>query len=93
VEWEVVGGPIDHAEPGVDGSGWVWVLRRGEEVRHVFVQISGPALAVSRGLAADTEQAIATRGGSEIDKAARMESLPRLINCTTVGCAVVDDPA
>jgi hypothetical protein len=57
----------------------------------VFVQVSGTALAVSRGLAADTEQAIATRGGSEVDKATRMESPPRVINCTTVGCVVIDD--
>jgi hypothetical protein len=34
---------------------------------------------------------IATRGGSEVDKAAHQEIPPRLINCTTMGCVFVDD--
>jgi hypothetical protein len=85
--WNVVGGPLDHAEPGVDGHGWIWELQRGEEVRRVFVQVSGTAFAVSRGLAHDVEAAIATRGGSEVDKAARLDDPPRMISCTTAGCA------
>jgi hypothetical protein len=87
VPWNVVGGPLDHAQPGVDGRGWIWELQRGDEVRRVFVQISGTAFAVSRGLAADTQAAIATRGGSEVDKAARLDEPPRIISCTTYGCA------
>ncbi len=85
--WAVVGGPIDHAEPGVDGRGWIWELQRGDETRRVFVQVSGTAFAVTRGLASDTGAAIATRGGSEVDKAAHLEEPPRVISCTTVGCA------
>ena len=38
--WAIVGGPVDHAEPGYDGRGWLWELRRGEAYRRVFVQIS-----------------------------------------------------
>lgn len=85
--WVVVGGPLDHAEPGVDGRGWIWEIQRGDEVRRVFVQVSGTALAVRSGLAADTEAAIATRGGSEIDKVARLDDPPRVVSCTTLGCA------
>lgn len=84
--WRVVGGPLDHAEPGVDGRGWIWELQKEDQVRRVFVQVSGTAFAVSRGLAPDTEAAIATRGGSEIDKAARLDDPPRMISCTTIGC-------
>lgn len=87
--WDVVGGPIDHVEPGVDARGWVWVLMRGAEVRRVFVEVSGTALAASRGLAAATEHAIATRGGSEVDKVARTDDPPDRIRCSTTGCGPV----
>ena len=84
--WDVSSGPVDHAEPGVDARGWLWELRRGADMRRIFVEVSGTAFAVSRGLAADTERAIATRGGSEVDKAARTEDPPRRIRCSTLGC-------
>jgi hypothetical protein len=86
VVWIVIAGPTDHAEPGVDGRGWVWDLQRDDEVRRVFVQVSGTAFAVTRRLAAETEAAIATRGGSEVDKVARLDDPPRVINCSTMGC-------
>jgi hypothetical protein len=89
MSWEVVGGPIDHAEPGVDARGWLWELRRGDEVRRLFVEVSGTALAVSRGLSSDTELAIATRGGSEVDKVVRTDDPPRRILCSTSGCKPV----
>jgi hypothetical protein len=82
-----VAGPIEHAEPGVDGHGWLWELRRGDDVRRVFVQVSGTAFALATGLAAETDAAIATRGGSEVDKVAHLEDPPRVISCTTAGCA------
>jgi len=87
VTWTIVGGPVDHAEPGVDGRGWLWEIKRGDDVRRVFVQVSGTAFAVSQGLAPETELAIATRGGSELDKILEEDEPPRLVSCTTAGCA------
>jgi hypothetical protein len=88
--WHVIGGPTDHAEPGVDGRGWLWELRRGDDVRRVFIEVSGTAFAVSRDLAADTELAISTRGGSEIDKVTSLDEPPRRIRCSTAGCWPLD---
>jgi hypothetical protein len=90
VPWAIAGGPLDHAEPGYDGRGWLWELRRGEEYRRVFVQISGTALAVSSGLASETRLAIATRGASEVEKVLAADEPPRMVSCTTAGCAAVD---
>jgi hypothetical protein len=89
--WEVVGGPIDHAEAGVDARGWLWELRRGDEVRRIFVQVSGTALASAlESIASDTASAIATQGGSEVDKASRLEDPPRVVSCSTLGCTPAD---
>jgi hypothetical protein len=90
VPWTVSAGPVDYADPGVDGHGWLWELQRNDESHRVFVQVSGTAFAVSQGLASDTELAIATLGGSEIEKILEYDELPRLINCTTQGCVVVE---
>lgn len=84
--WAITGGPLDHAEPGYDGRGWLWEIRQGDEYRRVFVQISGSALASSRGLAGETERAIATRGASEVEKVLAEDDPPRMIGCSTLGC-------
>jgi hypothetical protein len=91
VGWEIAGGPFDHAEPGYDGRGWLWDLRRGEVIQRVFVQVSGTALAVAEGtLSEDTRLAIETRGASEIEKITALNDPPRMIDCTTMGCAAVE---
>jgi len=90
VAWTVIEGPIDHAEPGYDGRGWLWGLRKGDQFRRVFVQISGTALAVRGGVASDTKAAMVTRGASEVDKVLGLAEPPRMISCTTAGCAPVE---
>ena len=84
--WMVAGGPTDYAEPGVDGRGWIWEISRGEDYRRVFVEVSGTALASSEGLADETAEAIATRGGSVVDRLLSMEDPPRVMKCSTLGC-------
>lgn len=90
--WTITAGPLDHAEPGVDGRGWLWEIQRGDEARRVFIEVSGTALASTKGLARDTKFAIATRGASLIDELLELEDPPRLIKCSTAGCSEVNDP-
>lgn len=88
--WEITGQVGPHSEPGVDGSGWLWELRRGEEpnveARQVFVEISGSALAATAGNASDTADAIETEGQSEVERVARLDDPPRVVKCSTYGC-------
>jgi hypothetical protein len=88
--WRITAGPIDHAEPGYDGRGWLWELSRDDEHRRVFVQVSGTALAVSSGLATETEVAITTSGASEVEKLLDTDDPPRMVVCTTEGCDPVE---
>jgi len=84
--WTVIGGPIDHAEPGVDGRGWIWELTRDNDFRRIFIEISGTALASTSGVAHETAEAIATRGGSVVDTWLADEDSPRIVKCSTAGC-------
>jgi len=86
MKWMITGGPIDHAEPGVDGRGWIWEFRRAGEFRRIFVEISGTALASKSGLAEETAEAISTRGGSVVDRWLDVPDPPRVIKCSTAGC-------
>ena len=88
--WRITAGPIDHSEPGVDGWGWLWEIARDDEYRRVFVEVSGTAFAVSTGLADDTRDAIATKGGSVIDGLLQLDAPPRLVKCSTAGCRAVE---
>lgn len=87
--WEIAGqlGPL--SEPGVDGSGWLWELHRGEgqgfEARRVFVEISGSALASSNMPSTATVAAIESEGRTEVERVAQMDDPPRVIKCSTHG--------
>jgi hypothetical protein len=86
VRWQITAGPIDHSEPGVDGLGWLWEIARDDEYRRVFVEVSGTAFASRLGIANDTVDAIATKGGSVVDTLLRLEDPPRIVKCSTAGC-------
>jgi hypothetical protein len=87
MQWVIVEGPIDHSEPGVDGRGWLWQIQREEEQRGVFVEVSGTALSSDpTGLARETAEAIATRGGAALDHVLDLDEPPGVIRCTTTGC-------
>jgi hypothetical protein len=90
MSWEISGSLGPHAEPGVDGRGWLWELRGADEanreVRRVFVQISGSALKATRGNASDTQRAIETEGLSEVERVARLDDPPRIVECSSYGC-------
>jgi hypothetical protein len=90
VTWVVVGGPIGHAEPGVDGRGWLWEIKRCDDYRRVFVEVSGTALAAGGGIAEDTVRAIATEGGSVVDALLDQDDPPRVVKCSTHGCRSAD---
>ncbi|GEM_PF-2553064 len=87
--WQIAGQVGTHAEPGTDASGWVWELQRGEgdtsEVRRVFVEVSGPALASSNLPSTRTMEAIKSEGRSEVERVAALDDPPRVIKCSTDG--------
>jgi len=86
--WRIVGGPEAHARSGVDAQGWIWDLEHENgERRRPLVEIARTALAVEGGLADDTTEAIASQGRSEIEKVLGEDDPPRVILCTTQGCA------
>lgn len=94
--WKIVGQVGPHSEPGVDGRGWLWELRRGVgpdlDSRRVFVEISGSALAATAGNASDTQRAIETEGLSEVERAANMDEPPLVIKCASYGCRSMTRP-
>ena len=89
MEWVITGRAGGEPRPFLDGRGWLWELRRGDDVRRVLVEISGIAReAHERGgyVPADTAEAIATAGQSEVRKLVARSDLPRIIRCGTLGC-------
>jgi hypothetical protein len=85
VSWEIAGQIGPHSEPGVDGSGWLWELHRGEDAHRVFVEVSGSALSSNNVLSSETARAIETEGRSEIERIAELDDPPRVIKCSTHG--------
>ena len=61
--WSIPDQIEPHSRPGVDASGWLWEIRRGDEARRVLVEITGTARAVEEpALPGDTAAAIRTEG-------------------------------
>jgi len=85
--WEIAGQLGPHSEPGVDGSGWLWEIHRGEgpnvEARRVFVEISGTALQSSSMPSTATMEAIESEGRTEVERVTEMDDPPRVIKCST----------
>jgi len=92
--WQISGQVGPHSEPGYDGHGWLWELTaESRDPRRVYVQVAGTAWAVHRSggssLAADTQEAIATEGRSEVENVLAEAEPPTMIGCSTYGCAPI----
>jgi hypothetical protein len=83
VAWEIVGQVGPHTESEYDGSGWLWEVRRDNEVKRVFVLVSGSALASARMDCQDTVEALRTEGRSEVERVAALDDPPRMVKCST----------
>jgi hypothetical protein len=87
--WEIEENFGPESRPGVDASGWLWVLARWKR-RHrhlVLVEISVTAMKSEREpLPSDTRAAIETEGRSEVEKILDEEEPPQVIQCGTWGC-------
>ena len=87
--WEIAGQIGPHSDPGVDGSGWLWELHRGDEpnveARRVFVEISRTALASANMPSQQTAAAIASEGRTEVERVAQIDDPPRVVKCDTHG--------
>jgi hypothetical protein len=85
--WTVNGKLSAEGRAGVDASGWVWELSRGDETRRVLVEITGTALASNASfLPADTRAAITSEGRSALDSVLASDEPARVITCGTDGC-------
>jgi hypothetical protein len=87
--WTISGSLGPHARSGYDASGWLWEVRDDSNARHVLVEVTGTALAISERdgpLPEDTRTAIRTEGRSEVEKVLGLDDPPRVIQCGTVGC-------
>jgi hypothetical protein len=72
---------------GVDGSGWLWEIRRGDQVAHVMIEMTGAAWSADPlALPDDTRRALETDGRAEILKALGHDDPPRVIRCGLTGC-------
>ncbi|HET8893026.1 MAG TPA: hypothetical protein VFM96_02880 [Gaiellaceae bacterium] len=87
--WEIAGQLGPHSRSGVDGSGWLWELHRGQEpdveARRVLVEVSGSALASAHLPSAETAAAIESEGRTEVERVAQMDDPPQVIQCSTHG--------
>jgi hypothetical protein len=85
--WEIGGQVEEHRRPGVDASGWLWEIRRGEDARRVLVEITGTARAVDQdSLLEETRQAIESEGRSQVERVLSEDTPPTIIQCGTNGC-------
>ncbi len=92
--WTINGQIGRHSRSGVDASGWLWELVRGDEARRVLVEAAGTVWAihgVAGPLPNEVRRAIETEGRSEVERVAALDDPPRVISCTTAGC--IDRPA
>lgn len=85
--WEIRSNLGRHAGAGVDGSGWLWEISRGDEMARVMIEISDSAWSTDPlDLPEDTRGALATDGRTELLKVLDRDHPPRLIRCGTTGC-------
>jgi hypothetical protein len=82
VTWEI--GANLGPRAGVEGSGWLWEIRRGDQVAHVMVEITRAAEPLA--LPEDTRRALETDGRTEILKVLSRDDPPRIIRCGSTGC-------
>jgi hypothetical protein len=87
VSWEISANLGKHPRTGVDAGGWLWEITRGDQVAHVFIEISGTAWATDPlRLPEETRQALETDGRSELIKITDQDDPPRVIRCGSTGC-------
>jgi hypothetical protein len=85
--WEIRTNLGRHAAAGVDGSGWLWEIGRGEEVARVMIEISAAAWSTDPPLLPeDTRRALETDGRAELLKVLDHEDPPPVIRCDPTGC-------
>jgi hypothetical protein len=72
---------------GVDARGWLWEIKRGDQIARVVIEISGTAWSSDpRHLPEDTRHALATDGRTELLKVLDEEDPPAVIRCGLTGC-------
>jgi hypothetical protein len=87
VTWEIGANLGRRARPGVDASGWLWEITRGERVAHVLVEISETAWSSDPlRLPGDTRRALETDGRTEVLKVLDQHDPPAVVRCGSTGC-------
>jgi hypothetical protein len=90
MNWQISANLGRHVRSGVDAHGWLWEIVRGGKVARVVVEIDTPAWLADRlDLPADTRQALATDGRTELLKVLEHDDPPGVIRCGLDGCALV----
>jgi hypothetical protein len=85
--WEIRTGLGRHGRAGVDGSGWLWEIGRGDQVARVTIEISGSVWSADPlALPEDTRRALETDGRTELLKVLVLDDPPRVIQCGSSGC-------
>jgi hypothetical protein len=91
--WEIRASLGRHTRAGVDASGWLWEIGRGDEVLRVLIEISGRAWSSDPlDLPEDTRQALETDGRTELLKVLGELDPPRVIRCGSAGCTRFASP-
>lgn len=89
--WEVGANLGRHERHAVDARGWLWELRRGDQVARVLIEITGTAWSTDpRQLPGDTLKALQTDGRTELLKALDEDVPPSVIQCGTSGCSYLE---
>jgi hypothetical protein len=85
--WEISANLGRHERAGADARGWLWEIKRGDQIARVVIEISSTAWSSDpRGLPEETRDALETDGRSELLKVIGEEDAPAVIRCGTVGC-------
>jgi hypothetical protein len=85
--WEIRTGLGRRGRAGVDGSGWLWEISRGDQVARVAIEISGAVWSIDPlALPEDTRRALETDGRTELLKVLGHDDPPRVIRCGSTGC-------
>ena len=86
--WEIRTNLGRHARGGADGTGWLWEIRRGDQLARVIIEISGSAWSTDPlDLPEDTRHALETDGRTELLKVLDRDDPPPVIRCGSTGCA------